>query len=416
MKRILGLAALVALLGVFALPAVIAQECDDAIGCIEVDAGDPVVIASMLTVSGATSFLGEDSVGGIELALVERDFEVLGFEIEWVEEDSLCSAEGGQAAAQRVAADESITGVIGTNCSSAAVAALPIISEAGMLMISPSNTGPVLTTTEEGGVYEPGYFRTAHNDLFQGSIAADFAINTLGATALATVHDGSPYADGLQEVMADTFAELGGEVVFQGAINVGDTDMSAILTEIAAAGADLIYFPVFEPESNFFTAQARDIPGLEDTILMGADASFVDGFPENTGDAAVGKYFSGPFVSPENEDYAAFLAFWDEEIGGVPPSGFHAHAYDATNILLNAIEAVAVETEDGGLLIGRQALRDAVSATEEYVGLTGVLTCQTESPFAGDCATGEALAVFQIGEEEVGGAWPPSPIWLPGQE
>ena len=38
---------------------------------------------------------------------------------------------------------------------------------------------------------------------------------------LATVHDGSPYADGLQAVMAEVFADLGGEVVFQGAVNVG---------------------------------------------------------------------------------------------------------------------------------------------------------------------------------------------------
>ncbi len=419
MKRFLLLLAVFALLIGFAVPAIAQDECDDEIGCVVVGPDDPIVIASMLTVSGPTAFLGEDSVGGIELALLARDGMLLDHEIEWVEEDSLCSAEGGQAAAQRVAADEEVLGVVGTNCSSAAAAALPIISEAGLLMISPSNTGPTLTDpdTEAGGLYQPGYFRTAHNDLFQGSVAAEFVYDELGAMTLATIHDGSPYAEGLQAVMADTFAELGGTVTFQGAVNVGDTDMTAILTEVAADSPDVLYFPIFEPESNFIASQAKQIPGLEDTILMTADGSLVASFPENTGDAAVGMYLSGPFVSPEDEDYANFLATWDEEIGGVPPSGFHAHAYDATNILLNAIEAVAVVQDDGTLVIGRQALRDAVAATEGYAGLTGTLTCQEEAPFTGDCATGEALAIFQISEAEVNeDAWPPAVVFTPGME
>lgn len=408
MKRLLFVLMLLALVVGFGIPTM-AQDCEDEIGCVVVGPDDPIVIGYMLTTSGATSFLGEDSVGGIELAILEWEGEYMGHEIEVVGEDSLCSAEGGQAAAQRMAADESVIGIIGTNCSSAAAAALPIISEAGLVMISPSNTAPILTDadTDNGGIWEPGYYRTAHNDLFQGAVAAEFAFNELGATTLATIHDGSPYADGLQGVMADVFTELGGEVTFQGAVNVGDTDMTAILTEIASNAPDILYYPIFEPESNFVTAQAREVPGLEDTILMGADASLVDSFPENSGDAAVGVYLSGPYVS--GDEYNAFLEVWDEEIGGVPPSGFHAHAYDATNMLMNAIAEVAVEGDDGSLVIGRQALRDALTATADYAGLTGTLTCNE----TGDCATGEALAIFEIGEEEVAGNWPPPVVFTP---
>jgi branched-chain amino acid transport system substrate-binding protein len=414
MKRLLVLLVLLLLaISIVGVAPTFAQDCEDEIGCVVLGPDDPVTIASMLTVSGATAFLGEDSLGGIQLAILDWESELLGHEIELVEEDSGCNAEGGQAAAQRLAADETILGIIGSSCSSEATAALPIISEAGMLMISPSNTSPTLTNpdTETGGVWLPGYYRTAHNDLFQGAVAAIFAYEELGATSLATIHDGSPYADGLQGVMAEVFAELGGEVVFQGAVNVGDTDMSAILTEIAAAGPDVIYFPIFEPESNFIAAQSLGISGLEEVILMSADGSFVEGFPENTGDAALDMYLSGPYIS--GEAYDEFLAYWDEEIGGVPPSGFHAHAYDATHILLSAIEAVAVETEDGGLSVGRQALRDWISSLEGYEGLTGVLTCDEW----GDCATGEALAIFQITDAELSDDnWPPPVVWQLGVE
>lgn len=411
MKRLFFVLTLLALLVAFSVPA-FAQDCDDELGCVVVGADDPIVIGAMLTTSGATSFLGEDSQGGIELAILGRDGMLLGHDVELVVEDSLCSAEGGQAAAQRIAADETIVGVVGTNCSGAAQGALPIISEAGMLMVSPSNTSPSLTNddTEAGGAYLPGYFRTGHNDLFQGAMAAQFAVEVLEATTLATIHDGDPYTEGLASVTADTFAELGGEVVFQGAISKGDTDMTAILTEIAATSPDVVYFPLFEPESNFIAAQLVNTPGLEDAIMMTADGSLVSSFPENTGDAAVGVYMSGPSVV--GEAYDDFLALWDEEIGGVPPSGFHAHAYDATNMIMDAVEAVAVEGDDGSLVIGRQALRDALADVEGYVGLTGELTCQEASPYAGDCATGTALAIFEITDAEVtDDAWPPAVVW-----
>lgn len=413
MKRLFFVLSLLALLVGFSVPA-LAQECADELGCIVVGADEPIVVGAMLTTSGATSFLGEDSQGGIELAIQGRDGMLLGRDIELVVEDSLCSAEGGQSAAQRVAADETIVGVIGTNCSGAAQGALPIISEAGMLMISPSNTSPSLTNddTEAGGAYLPGYYRTGHNDLFQGAMAAQFAIEVLEATTLATIHDGDPYTEGLASVMADEFAVLEGEVVFQGAVSKGDTDMTAILTEIAATSPDVVYFPLFEPESNFIAAQLVNTPGLEDTVMITADGSLVASFPGNTGEAAIGVYMSGPSVT--GEAYDNFRALWEEEYGGAPPSGFHAHAFDATNLLLDAVEAVAVEEDDGTLVIGRQALRDALNGVMGYEGLTGILTCQSESPYAGDCATGEALAIFEVTEAHVNGEedFPPTTtIW-----
>lgn len=383
-------------------------ECTDAIGCVTIAPGDPIHIAYALTVSGATASLGDDSRGGIEIAIADRGGELLGHPIELTGEDTLCNAEGGQAAGTKLSADATIIGIVGTNCSSEARAAMPLISQAGMVMISPSNTNPDLTNPEHPDAH-PGYFRTAHNDLFQGRIAAEFAYNELGVRSVATIHDGSPYAESLQAVFAEVFAELGGTVTAQEAINVGDTDMGPVLTTIAAGAPELIYYPIFEPEVSLMTAKAREISGLETTILMGADAGFSDTMPEAAGSAAVGMYLSGPYVDVNNEAYKEFLAKWADQIGGVPPSGFHAHAYDATNMILDGIEAVAVVGDDGTVYIGRQALRDYLYALEGFAGLTGNLACDEN----GDCATGEALGVFQLSQAEVDGAWPPPVFWQP---
>jgi branched-chain amino acid transport system substrate-binding protein len=369
----------------------------------------------MLTISGATAFLGEDSVGAIEIAIDDRGGQLLGRDILYTSEDAGCSAEGGQTAATKVASDPTILGVIGTNCSSAMTAAMDTISTAGLSILSPSNTAPALTLEGEEGTYKPGYFRVCHTDFFQGSVAAEFFYNELGLTTLATIHDGSPYADQLQQVAAARFEELGGTVTFQGAVNVGDTDMRTVLTSVAADSPGVLYFPIFEPEGPFIVAQTSEIAGLEDTVLFGADGLLVDSYPENSGPNIVGSYLSGPFVSGAN--YDEFLAKWETKYGGVPPSGFHAFAYDGTNILFNAIEAVAVTDADGTTYVGRQALRDAIKGTTGYSGLTGQLDCSDkqfgEFTSKADCATGEALAVFEITQAELDGNWPPEAVYTP---
>jgi len=412
LRSLVGPICFASLLAILSFPLAAQAACDDPLGCVEVAPDDPIVIGAMLVVSGAINYLGEDTLGGVELALLARDYTLLDREIELALEDSLCTAEGGQVAAQRLAADPTVAGAIGTNCSSAAQGAIPIISEAGMVMIAPSNTSPSLTNADiaAGGSHQPGYFRTSQNGLIEGMRLAEFALLALNAETLATVHDGDPYTSGLAAAVASTFAEMGGAVVFEGAVNKGDTDMSSILTEIAVRQPDVIYVPLFEPESNFFAAQMQYIVGLEDTIIIGGAASFSSSFPENTGDAAVGIYVSGPLVS--GDAYKMVLEQWYEEYGSDPPSGYHAHAYDATNLLLDALETAAVLNDDGSITIGRQAIRDAIAATEDYPGLTGRLTCREDSPFAGDCSPGTALAVFEITEAEVyDDNWPPPIAW-----
>ena len=382
--------------------------CTDDIRCVEVEEGELINIASMIVSSGPVSFLGDDQIGGIEIAVADYG-PIHGHEISLRQEDALCSAEGGQTAAQKVASDPNIVGVLGTACSSAATAALPIISEAGLSMISASNTSPTLTDSDHdaGGVWQPGYYRTAHNDLFQGKLAAEYAYNELGVRSVATIHDGSPYADKLQEVMGIEFENLGGTVTYQGAVNVGDTDMRPLLTEIASGAPELLFFPIFQPEGNFVAVQANEIAGLEDVILMGADGLFSQDFPGNTGTAVVGMYLTAPMV--QNEAYTELLQKWADMHGGNPPSAFHAHAYDATIMLLDAISAVAKADDSGNLLIGLQDVRDYLTSVDGFDGITGNLSCGS----TGDCATGEALGVFQITEDTLGGEWPPELIFQP---
>lgn len=404
-----------------ATPTPEAFVCTDAIGCVDIAPGEPIHIAYMLPTSGPAVVYGTSAIGAMEIAIKERG-QLLGHDIRLTGEDSQCSAEGGQTAAQKVAADPTIVGVIGTTCSSAMTAAMSTISGAGLTIISPSNTSPKLTNPNE--TWMPGYFRTAHNDIFQGRIAAEFAYNELGARKAAAIHDGDPYTEGLASVFVEVFKELGGEVTAFEAINKGDTDMRPVLTTIAANPPDVLYFPIFQPEGDFIAAQSKEVPGLENTVLFGADGLLVAPFAPSAGEAALGMYFSGPYLSGPKA--AEFLKKYEEMHGEKPPGPFGEHAYDAINILMDAIEKVAVVEADGTVHIGRQDLRDAVEATSGFEGLTGVLDCgpkelQPGIIYRGDCATGEALAIFQADEAWVEsadvfepGVHPPV-VWTPEQ-
>ena len=115
-------------------------------GCVTVAAGAPIKIGTLLSISGATKSLGDDSNAGVALAIeyLNGNFssgagKLLDHDISVVKEDDGCSADGGQQGGTKLAADTSIVAVIGTTCSSSALGvADKIFSDKGIVLISPS--------------------------------------------------------------------------------------------------------------------------------------------------------------------------------------------------------------------------------------------------------------------------------------
>ena len=286
------------MLSVLALLAVLAMPgCDSLdesefepgpLGAVTLEQDEAIPIRLLATVTVAPT-LGVVTRQAANLA-VEDMGAIHGRQIELGGDsfDTRCSPEGGRAGALEIVADPQVAGVIGTNCSAAAVAASPVVSDAGLVMISPSNTSPRLTSDLAGNAnadYHPGYFRTASNDLHQARALSDFVYNQLDLRRVATVHDGDPYTSALVAAFADAFSDLGGEVSAQAQIEKGATDMTGVLEEFATAGPDAIFFPLFFEEGSTFAEQAQTFEGLEETDpdFRGGAAGFCV-----SGDAAIG--------------------------------------------------------------------------------------------------------------------------------
>ncbi len=378
------------------------------LGVVKIKPGEPIHIAAWMVVAGPDASLGTDTKRGVEIAIEDKGGKLLGHPIKLTVQDTGCNAEGGQAAATKLAADPTIVAAIGSNCSSEARPGAPILWKAGIPTVSPSNTAPFLTDPKRGPEYD-GYLRTAHNDKVQGAVAAEFAWKQLKVKRAATIHDGSPYAEQLQAVFAETFKKLGGTITAQEAVAPTDTDMRPVLTKIATGKPEFIYYPIFIAAGGHITRQVKEVKGLEKVALMGADGIFSPDFYKAAGEAAIGMYHSSPDFSAFAAGYKSFLEKHQKKYGEKPLAPFHAHAYDAALMIFAAIEKVAKKEADGSLTIDRGKLRDALYATKGLKGLTGTITCDEY----GDCAD-PRIAVYKTTEENVKKlVMPDKPFWTP---
>lgn len=230
----------------------------DEIGVVRIPKGAPIQIGGYWVLSGADAALGTDEKRAVEIAVNDRGGKLLGRPIKLDVEDSLCSAEGGQTAAQKLAANPALVLVIGPSCSSEATPGAPILWKAGIVSIGTSSSAPALTRKPE---YD-GFARTIYSDIDQGAADAKWLHDVLKAHRIVTIHDGSPYAQQLTAETAKNFRKLGGTVLSEEAISPTDVDMHPLLTRISTEKPDVIYLPIFVAAAGQILRQTSEIPGL----------------------------------------------------------------------------------------------------------------------------------------------------------
>ncbi|MGC8856073.1 MAG: branched-chain amino acid ABC transporter substrate-binding protein [Anaerolineae bacterium] len=357
--------------------------CDDPSSCVTIGNKESIKIGVLLTLSGPNASYGIDALRGVELAIADKG-QVFGHNIELVQQDDLCSKQGGIDGANALAADPKIVAVIGATCSSSTEPAAKILSEKNLVLISPSSTAPSLTDPK---THQPGFLRTIYNDKAQGKTVAEFAFKILGARTMVTVHDGTPYPLQLQQAACDYFKQLGGQCLIQIQIQSGQ-DMTGIVKQIADLAPDVLYYPLYTADGVNLTQKIVTEPQLFRTALISSDGLLSNDFLKQTGRISDGMYLSGPATIQEPQ---AFLQKYLNRYGEQPIASYHLQAYDAAYMLFEAIEHVAHPSSRDGIIIPRQALRQALFAVRQMNGLSGTITC---SP-SGDCAVPN-ITIFQV--------------------
>ena len=362
----------------------------DEVGVVRIAKGQPILIGALLVLSGPDLSLGVDASRGAEIAFDDRKNTLLGHPIKYLPEDGQCSVEGGQTGATRLAANKQIVGVLGTACSSESRGGAPILWNAGIPQAVTSATAPALTAADRP-VGLQGIVRFVYNDLNAAAAAVKYA-QSQGVKRVATLHDGSLYAEELVRAFERQFKDTGGSIVAAEAIAASDTDLRPVLTRIGTAKPDLLFAPIFVGASAYLVRQSKEVPTLAQVPVLGTDAVLAPAFLEVAGDAAIGYRMTGIDNNPKlmGSRYGEFLAKYKQKFGEDPIGGFHANGYDAAAAMMQAIEAAAKTEADGTTYIGRKALRDALMKTTDLDGIGGKLTCDKY----GDCGASH-FAVFE---------------------
>jgi branched-chain amino acid transport system substrate-binding protein len=355
----------------------------DDIGVLRIPKGAPIQIGGSWVLSGPDTALGLDEKRAVELGFKDLGGKLLGHPLKLNAEDDTCNAEGGQTAATKLASNPQTVVVLGPACSSVATPGAPILWQQGIVEICTGCTAPKLTAADRKPEYD-GFVRTVYSDSEQGKADATYVAKVLKLKTVVTIHDGSPYAQQLQQVFADNFTALGGKVLSQEAVSPTDVDMHPVLTRIASEKPDLVYFPLFTAAAAQVLRQAKETPGLEKTMLIGGSSLLSADFIEASGPAVVGFVIGYPDLSPEamGKGYPKFVEEYKKVYGEAPISGYHANAYDGMTLVAKAIEKVAKTDKDGNLYIGRKAFRDAVFSIK-FEGISGPIACDAH----GECAS-----------------------------
>ncbi len=283
--------------------------------------------------SGDLASYGLPSVNAAKLVIdkVNANGGINGKMVELLVEDDVCKPEVATNTATKLVSDK-VDVVLGHICSGATIAAMPIYKDAGVLVMSPSATSDELTYS---GNY-PNFFRTIAPNAAQSPAMVDFAIDKLGLTKLAIIHDkgdyGKPLAEGAKAYVEKTGK---GEVVLFEGITPGAMDYGAIVNKIKQSGADVVVFGGYHPEASKIVTLMKK--RRFDIKFVSDDGVKDDTFIKVAGEAAEGVYAAGP---QDNSQNAMAIAAKEEHkaVFGTDAGAFFEGAYAATVAMLNAIE------------------------------------------------------------------------------
>ncbi len=283
--------------------------------------------------SGDLASYGLPSVNAAKLVIdkVNAAGGINGKKVELLIEDDVCKPEVATNTATKLVS-AGVHVVLGHICSGATKAALPIYNNAGVLVMSPSATNPELT---QSGDY-PNFFRTIASDDNQAKVDVEFALNVLGYTKFAVVHDKGDYGKGFAE-FAKKFLEESGKaqvLLFEG-VTPGAVDYSAVVNKISRSGAEAVIFGGYHPEASKIVSMMRK--KRLDTTFISDDGVKDNTFIKVAGEDAEGVYASGPRDTASNP-LAIAAVEEHKQVFGSDPGAFFDNAYAAALAMVNALE------------------------------------------------------------------------------
>ena len=300
---------------------------------------ETVKIGLQAPLTGDFAAEGQWAKQSVEIAaeLINKKGGVLGKPVEIVVVDDASNPKDSALAAQKIIA-QGLKQVIGSYGSSVTAPAADLYDANKVVSVGYGCTAVRLTMEKQ----RPYFFRTSGRDDTQSEFFVKFVTEVLKAKRIAIMHDNQDYGKGVAEdamkFMQPFIDSKQVEIVYYDAITPGESDYSAVVSQIKSINPDVWFFTAYYPEAALLLKQAREA-GVTSTFV-GNNAVPTPEFEKIAGvDVIKGSlHLNEPIPQfleyPESKE---FLDAYQAKYNELPGSIWAVYAADGLNALVAAI-------------------------------------------------------------------------------
>lgn len=332
------------------------------VGCGAGSSSNTVKIGGNFELTGDVASYGTPMSNAVQLA-VEQKGKLLEKTLEYVAYDNKGDKNEVASVAKKLASDK-VVGIVGPATTGDAQVSIPISQQAQIPTIFPATTGDGITTNPNSNAAWEFIYRVCFSDNYQGVAGAGFVAKQFPNAKVVILQDtANDYSKGLTDAFVETYTnKYKGQVVAVESYASKDTDFQAVLTSIKAKEFDVLFVPGYYQEVGLIIKQAREM-GLNQPIV-GGDGLASETLKDLAGAANLTNIFYTSHFSAKSSDadVQAFVKAYEEKYGKQADT-FAALAYDAANLLLNAIEKAGSTNPTD--------ITKVINETKDFDGVTG---------------------------------------------
>jgi branched-chain amino acid transport system substrate-binding protein len=339
-----------------------------------------LTIYSSLPLQGDSRPQSVSVVNGEKLALEKAGNKVGNYNITYKSLDDATAAAGKwepgatSGDARKAAQDKSTIAYLGEFNSGATAISLPILNEAGILQVSPSNTAVGLTRSQGADKGEPDkyypsgkrtYGRVVPADHIQAAAQVTYQKDN-GCKKLFVLNDKEVYGKGISDQVVPLAKAQGMTVLGNQGIDPKAANYRALAGTIKGAGADCIFFGGIT--QNNAVQLWKDLnAALPSAKLFGPDGVAESAFSEKIGSKAEKETFiTNPTLDPKLYPQSGQDFFKEYKAKyGADPEPYAIYGYEAMSVVLQAIKDAGDKGSD------RQAVIDAFYKIKDRESVLG---------------------------------------------
>ncbi|MBF0454831.1 MAG: branched-chain amino acid ABC transporter substrate-binding protein [Magnetococcales bacterium] len=303
-------------------------------------AGEVVKIGVAGPFSGAVAAFGDQFWRGAEQAAMDLNAKggIDGKKVVLVRGDDACEPKQALQVANRLVDFEEVNAIMGHFCSATTITASEIYADAGLLMMTPASTNPMVT---ERGL--PTIFRNTGRDDQQGVVAANFVVEKLGAKQIAVIHDKSTYGQGIADAFKAHLHTLGLTEILYDGLTRGEKDFNALVTKIKGHRADAVYFGGIHSEAGPLARQLKE-QGVSAPLISG-DGIVSDEFVMSAGGPSYAQGVYMTFGADPRKIPAGKEVIARYRAKGIEPEGYTLYSYATIQAIAAAMEGAGTTTD-----------------------------------------------------------------------